>query len=307
MNDLSIKYQNRTTGLIETEKVYGDKVLKFIYTNPIGKSLSSFITKSSFSKIYGSFQDSYISRKKVRPFIKNFDIPIDDYESGSIKAEDIRDSYTNFNEFFIRKFKSGKREFVSNLNQMPAPCEARYLGWNEITNDQVYPVKGEFLNAKALLDNQEIAKDFIGGPLYIARLCPVDYHRYHYPDDGKTLNSYTINGEFYSVNPMALRFKGDIFIKNERRVSILETENFGKLAYIEVGATCVGKIIQSFDEKQNFNRGDEKGYFLFGASTVVVLGEPGKWKLSSDIVENTKNQIETYIRIGDSIADRTIN
>ena len=111
-----------------------------------------------------------------------------------------------------------------------------------------------------------------------------------------------ISGDYFSVNPLALRFKGDIFIKNERRVSILETKNFGKLAYIEVGATCVGKINQSFDEENSFNRGDEKGYFLFGASTVVVIGEPGKWKVSEDIVKNSNNNIETYIKIGDTIA-----
>jgi phosphatidylserine decarboxylase len=304
MKDFAIKYQNRTTGEIETEKVYGDKVLKFIYTNPIGKGLSTFISQSSFSKIYGKLQDAHISHKKVRPFIENFDIPIDDYQPGSVKSKNIRDSYFSFNEFFIRKFTDGKRTFSSELNEMPAPCEARYLGWNEITDDQTYPVKGEFLNAKDLLDNEELAADFTGGPLYIARLCPVDYHRYHYPDSGTTSKSYTVKGKFYSVNPMALRFKGDIFIKNERRVSILETENFGKLAYIEVGATCVGKIIQSHNEDEAYKRGQEKGYFLFGASTVVVLGQPGKWKVSKDIVENSKNKIETYIKIGDTLASK---
>ena len=114
MKDFAIKYQNRTTGQIETEKVYGDKVLKFIYTNPIGMGLSSFISKSSFSKMYGKFQDSHLSKKKVRPFIQNFNIPIEDYEPGSIIAVDIRDSYKNFNEFFIRKFKTGKRIFNQN-------------------------------------------------------------------------------------------------------------------------------------------------------------------------------------------------
>src|SRR5690606_18415701 len=114
----------------------------------------------------------------------------------------------------------------------------------------------------------------------------------------------TVAGQFHSVNPMALKIKEDIFIANERRVSILETENFGKLAYIEVGAICVGKIVQSFDETKSFKRGDEKGYFLFGGSTVIVLGQAGKWAPSDDIIRNTQKGMETYIQLGDEVALR---
>jgi phosphatidylserine decarboxylase len=138
--------------------------------------------------------------------------------------------------------------------------------------------------------------------LLLARLCPVDYHRYHYPDGGKTQKHYSIHGQYHSVNPTALRFKEDIFISNERRVSILETKNFGKLAFIEVGAVMVGKIVQTHDETKAFRRGQEKGYFLFGGSTVIVLGEPGLWTPSKDLLENTKNGIETYIQLGDAVA-----
>ena len=158
------------------------------------------------------------------------------------------------------------------------------------------------LKAVDLIGNQELAKDFVGGPLMIARLCPVDYHRYHYPDNGMTTKSYSIHGDYHSVNPLALKYRGDIFIKNERRVSILDTEKFGKLAYIEVGATCVGKIVQSFDESKPFKKGDQKGYFLFGGSTVIVCGEKGKWQPSLDMMENTKLGIETYIKLGDEVA-----
>jgi phosphatidylserine decarboxylase len=147
---------------------------------------------------------------------------------------------------------------------------------------------------------ERVIKD---GPLLLARLCPVDYHRYHYPDDGKTLNSYTVHGDYHSVNPLALKYRQDILIKNERRVSIVETKKFGKLAIVEVGATCVGKIIQSHDESKDFKRGDQKGYFLFGGSTVIVYGEPGKWKPSSDILKNTELGLETYIHLGDEVAD----
>jgi phosphatidylserine decarboxylase len=140
--------------------------------------------------------------------------------------------------------------------------------------------------------------------LLLARLCPVDYHRFHFPDNGQVVEDYRIHGLFHSVNPLALKVKPDIFIQNERHVTILDTENFGKLAYIEVGAICVGKIIQStkLHPSKTFSRGDEKGYFLFGGSTVIVLGEKGKWKPSVDIVDNTHQGIETYLHLGTSVA-----
>lgn len=299
-----IKFYNRQTNKIEVEKVYGDKAVQFIYANPIGKFIGGAFSRSPFSKAYGFVQDSLLSAKKVRPFIENFDIPIDDYQPGSVKAEDIRDSYKSFNEFFIRGLRPGARS-IAQGDLMPAPADARYVGYESITNQEIYPVKGEFLSPKDLIGKSQYADFFKDGPLYIARLCPVDYHRYHYPDNGFNLESRTINGAFYSVNPIALKAMPDIFIKNERRVSILETENFGKLAYIEVGATCVGKIVQTHDESKSFNRGDQKGYFLFGASTVIVIGEKGKWKPSSDILENTKNKMETYIKLGDQVATKS--
>jgi phosphatidylserine decarboxylase len=104
------------------------------------------------------------------------------------------------------------------------------------------------------------------------------------------------------VNPLALKYKNQIFINNERHVSLLQTENFGKIAYIEVGAIMVGKIVQTHRWNKPFMRGEEKGYFLFGGSTVIVLGEKGAWKPSADIVKNTNDGIETYLQLGQEVA-----
>jgi phosphatidylserine decarboxylase len=293
---------NRYTGKNEVEKVYGHNAVEFAYNTPIGKFLAPIVASRLVSRIYGNKQDSSNSAKKVLPFIQDFQIKIDDYQKGSLEDNEIINSYKSFNEFFIRKFVDGKREFTAEADKMGAFSEARYFGYEKITDNLTIPVKGTYLKAKDLIGNSELAKDFEGGPLMIARLCPVDYHRYHYPDNGKTINAFSISGDFHSVNPIALKHRGDIFIKNERRVSIIETENFVKVAYIEVGSTSVGKIVQSFDENKKFEKGDEKGYFLFGGSTVVILGEPGKWKPSLDIIKNTLDGIETYIHLGDEVA-----
>lgn len=282
--------------------MYGDGAVKFAYGHWLGRLLGPVIASKIFSRIYGKTQDHPKSAQKVPPFIKHFNIPIDQYQKGSLKDNSIETSYQSFNEFFIRQFQEGQRTFTTNIHQMGAFAEARYFGHASMSDDLTIPVKGSMLRAVDLIGDAELAQDFIGGPLMIARLCPVDYHRYHYPDDGKTLRAFTVPGDLHSVNPLALKYRQNIFIKNERRVAILETQYFGKLAYIEVGATCVGKIVQSFDELQPFKKGDEKGYFLFGGSTVVVCGEQGKWDPSKDILDNTKSGIETYIQLGDVVA-----
>lgn len=298
-----IQIYNRYTDEVEREIVYGEGAVKLAYSSLISKALSPIVASRSLSKIYGSTQDSRKSGKKVPNFIKKFNIDIQDYQPGSLSDNPIEKSYKSFNEFFIREFKPGLRDFPNEAKKMGAFAEARYYGYEAVSDRVTVPVKGKYLSAAQLLGNVKNAEIFEGGPLLLARLCPVDYHRYHYCDAGKTLEAYRVKGEFHSVNPLALELKEDIFIKNERRISLVETENFGRLAYIEVGATMVGKIIQSANELDPFERGQEKGYFLFGGSTVIVIGEPGAWKPSSDILENTGKELETYIHLGDQVAE----
>jgi phosphatidylserine decarboxylase len=289
-----IQYWDREKQKLETELVYGDAAVSWLYGNPIGRALADgVLTRTWFSKLYGSFQSSPGSRKKIAPFIETFKIPMNEYEE--------RD-FVSFNDFFSRRFRPGMRPFVADPKKMGAFAEARYLGFERVAADQKYPVKGQYLTAHALLEDAELAKPFEGGAVLIARLCPTDYHRFHFPDDGKILENRTLPGKLHSVNPLALQHRGEIFATNERQVSILETEHFGKLAYIEVGAICVGKIVQTDPAKKTFRRGDEKGYFLFGASTVIVLGEPGKWRPERDLLEQTAQQRECYLKLGAAVA-----
>lgn len=297
---MEIKYFNREKQDFEIEKVYGDKAVKWMYSTASGNVLANLLVKAPVSVAYGALQSTAWSKSKVDPFIKDFNINMNEYlpEEG----RDSRDPYSSFNAFFIRRFKDGSRPFLETPNIMPAFSEARYFGYESIKDEEVIPVKGKYLNSKELLANEKWTSTFQDGPLLLARLCPVDYHRYHYPDNGKVIDYYKVGGEYHSVNPVALKEKADIFSTNIREVTILETENFGKLAYVEVGAIMVGKIIQSTDLK-DFNRGDEKGYFLFGGSTVIVIGEKGKWKPSEDIMDLTGKGIETYIKLGSPVAN----
>lgn len=300
---MNIQYFNKHTETIEQEKVYGAKAVKWLYKSPFGRTVSDIAARSPISQMYGDMQSSSWSKRKVKPFIKNFSIKMEEFVPQD--GHTVADPYATFNDFFIRKFKEGARVVESAPSLMPAFCEARYFGYKEITNEVRVPVKGHFLTSSQLLQNSKWCNVFDGGPLMIARLCPVDYHRFHFPDNGKILDAYSVAGRYHSVNPIALKEKPDIFMTNERFVTILETENFGKLAYIEVGATCVGKIVQSRPMYGEFKRGEEKGYFLFGGSTVVLLGERGKWSPSDLVLEKTKSGMEVYQHLGSALAEKS--
>ena len=276
------------------ERVYGGRWIKLLYGTSVGKLISSAIALPPVSRFYGWLQDRPASRKKVQPFIEEFDIQIDDFLPEEGRSADA--PYSTLKKFSTRRVADAARPFAPPP-AFPAPCDARYFAY-ESQNDSVQvPVKGAYFKADALVRNDEWNGYFKDGPAFVARLCPVDYHRFHFPDDGEMLATWRIPGALHSVNPWALAFREDIFMINERQVSILETKQFGKLAYVEVGATCVGKIQQTHQGK-HFARGDEKGMFLFGGSTVIVIGERGRWSPNSQLVTNSKQGIETYLKMG---------
>ncbi|MCM2276478.1 MAG: phosphatidylserine decarboxylase [Oligoflexia bacterium] len=295
-----IRVWNRAENREDVEQVYGEGLVNWLYGSPSGRHLADHVlSRPFFSAAYGRYQDSRFSRHKILPFIRDFAIPMAEYESAE---------YGSFNEFFIRKFRPGARPFATDPGRMPAFAEARYLAYEAVSSGSTYPVKGLRLTPAAILGAgedagpaRETAAPFEGGPMLIARLCPTDYHRFHFPDDGEVVNQYRVGGALHSVNPVALRYREDILATNERQVSLLRTRNFGLLAYVEVGALCVGRIVQTYSAK-DFSRGQEKGYFLFGASTVIVLGERGAWRPDDDLSQRTSVGCETLVRLGQPIA-----
>jgi phosphatidylserine decarboxylase len=247
-----------------TEQVFGEGAISFLYENALGGLFERALSASSLpSCVYGSYQDTILSRSKIKPFIKKFSIPMHEYEDKE---------FTSFNDFFIRKFRPESRVFEANPTQLPAPCEGRYLFFDKLSLETPLPVKGASLDLTTLLGDGDLAKKFVGGPGTICRLCPVDYHRFHFPDDGKLVSLTKLKGAYH----------------------------FGLIAYLEVGALCVGKIVQSFTGEE-FKRGEEKGYFLFGGSTTILLGTPKAWQWDVDLLEQSQKGLETYIKLGASI------
>ncbi len=267
------------------EKVFGEWFLKWLYQSRSGSLLGFLFTKLPFSMMYGALKSSVSSKAQIQDFIQTYEIEMDEFKSDS--------EYKCFNDFFIREFKSGVRSFDLSLDSFPAFCEGRYLVYN---SSQKTNIKNTIIDPFELISPTDGA-DFISGQVIVARLAPVDYHRYHYPDDGVIERQYDVDGLLNSVTPYALASKPDVLVTNKRRITILKTEEFGRIAYIEVGALTVGTIKQTHHDTQ-FKRGQEKGYFLFGGSTVVILTEKKVIDFDSKILENSKKGIESFVKLG---------
>lgn len=296
----SIYYIDRQTGKREKEKVYGAKALKLLYGNDwlsrlLGPLLLHTLVKFPFfSALYGKWQSSSYSKRKIQPFIRNFQI--DPSEFLQAPSE-----FQSFNDFFIRKLRPEARPIATGDHTAIIPADGRYLFFSDISKTDGFIVKGEKFDLVSLLEDAKLAEKYTHGTMVIARLCPTDYHRYHFPCDCVPGKTKTINGWLYSVNPAALRKDIEIFTKNKRTLCTLATEHFGQVLFLEIGATNVGSIHETYTPNEFQRKGAEKGYFSFGASSLILLFEPHKIQLDRDLVEATLQGDEIKCLMGQSM------
>lgn len=292
-----IEFYNRYTDSMETEQVYGEGFLKWAYGNPLGKiALHSFVKRPFFSKWYGRRMDKAKTKDKVLPFI-------DKYTMDAEEFADTPDSYGTFNEFFYRKLRPEARPIAESPIIFPA--DGRHLGFPNIDEIEGFFIKGQHFNLDALLADTALSEKFRGGTLVLSRLCPVDYHRYHFPVAGTAGLTKPINGPLFSVSPIALARNLAYLWENKRTITRIETENMGTVLMMEIGATCVGSIFQTYEPNKSVAKGAEKGYFAFGGSSTITIFEPGRVTLADDLLKNSAQQIETYARMGDELGSIT--
>ena len=178
------------------------------------------------------------------------------------------------------------------------------MGFQKASEIRGVFIKGQSFDLPALLEDEETAKRYQDGALVLSRLCPVDYHRYHFPISGIPSAPQTINGPLFSVSPIALRQQLRYLWENKRTITTVKTENFGKVICIEIGATCVGSIHQTFTSGIKVEKGEEKGYFAFGGSSTITLFEPDAVTLEQDLLDHSKNQTELFAQMGSPMARR---
>jgi phosphatidylserine decarboxylase len=280
----SIRYINRQTGQVETEKVYGGGALKFLYGHSwlsrfVGNPLASLVSRCSFfSAAYGWLQKKKCSKKKIVPFIQEYHIDSNEFL-------DPVDTFQSFNDFFIRKLKPSARPIAKEEAIIPA--DGRYYFYQNIAEVDGFIVKGKKFSIVELLQDEALAQEYAQGSMILARLCPSDYHRFHFPVECTPSQAKDINGWLYSVNPIAIKNNLNIFTENKRALTILHDTPFGKVLFLEVGATNVGTIVQTYKKNQPVHKGYEKGYFSFGGSALVILFPPRSIVFDADLTRNT--------------------
>lgn len=299
-----ITYIDRATAEKCIEKVYGSSALKLLYGDDLISKILGFpllhtiVKNPIFSRVYGFFQKTNSSRKKIKPFIKNFEVNPNEF------LEDV-DQYLSFNDFFIRKLKPESRPIFKQDNVAVIPADGRYLFFQNIDAALGFVVKDQKFNLETLLDDPILKEKYSGGSMIMARLCPTDYHRFHFPADCNPSKVKMINGWLYSVNPIAIKKDIHIFTENKRAITELETTQFGKILYLEIGATSVGSINQTYKPNQSYKKGDEKGYFSFGASSLILLFEHDRLIIDEDLLLATNQGFEIKCLMGQSMGKAT--
>ena len=262
--------------------------LQFLYGNIVGRCLLRILISRPVSILAGTFLSSPLSKVLIKKFVSKNNINLDEFYS---------DNFRCFNDCFCRKIKEENRPMENGLI---APCDG-LLSVYPIKDGLVLPIKQSCYTISDLLEDNELAKEFEGGTVLVFRLCVNHYHRYSYFDDGVKGDNIFIKGRLHTVRPIALQ-KYPVFVQNCRELTVMDTVHFGKVVQIEVGAMLVGKIA-NLHQSGPIKRGEEKGKFLYGGSTIVLLLQKDAATLPDELYEATNNGLETPVRMGQQIGE----
>lgn len=266
-----------------------DRFISFLYGHLPGRMLVKCLVHPWVSALFGVFLSSSPSRVLIRSFIRKAGIDMKQYEDRS---------YRSYNDFFTRRIREGQRPIDNEPAHFISPCDAKLTVF-PIQADGNFFIKHTCYTAESLLKNRKLARRYEGGTAFIFRLTVDDYHRYCYVDKGKKSRNIRLPGILHTVNPAANDVY-PIYKENSREYCLLKSENFGTLMVMEVGALVVGKIVNEHEEAF-VERGQEKGHFAFGGSTIILFAEPGRVVIDDDIARNSAEHVETIVKMGEKI------
>lgn len=294
-----IRFYDRYDQATKTEKVYGERWLRVAYDNPVGRlAVWLFIRRRFFSWYYGWRMKRRASNMLIFKFIADYDVDTREFAKSPF-------DFKTFNEFFHRALKPESRPIAQGNGVAVLPADGRHLAFPDVGRAPGFYVKGSKFTLEDLLGDRKLAARFAGGSMLISRLCPSDYHRFHFPVSGIPSEPRLIRGSLFSVSPIALRRNILYLVRNKRLVTLIEAPEFGTVAMIEVGATNVGSIVETFQAGQAVVKGEEKGLFSFGGSCVITLFTEGRILFDADLVSQSAKFQETYARMGDRLGMAT--
>ncbi|MEB3329254.1 MAG: phosphatidylserine decarboxylase [Candidatus Sericytochromatia bacterium] len=289
-----VRHRDRRTGEVVEEPIFAEATLRWLYEAPLGRITFRWLLNNKlFCALYGMRMDAPWSRRLIAPFISRFAIDM-------AEAERPAEAYRHFNDFFTRRLRPGARRWPTEPGRLGSPGDGKLLVYPRLAADTRLPIKGTACSPAGLLASDEEAAAFAGGAALVLRLAPPDYHRFHFPDGGTVGPTRDVPGGYDSVNPIALARVPDVFCRNKRAVTYLDSDHFGRVAIVEVGAITIGAIVQTC-RPGRVARGDEKGLFRYGGSTVVLLFEPGRIGFDADLVAEAEAGLEVRVQAGDGI------
>lgn len=269
-----------------------ERVLSALYDHAAGRAVLKVLVSPWVSRAGGAVLRTRASRIFIKPFVRRAGIPLEDFLGAP---------YQSYNAFFCRKIKPELRPVSMDPEEFISPCDSRLTAL-AITPEQRFFLKGSTYTLESLLRDPDLGQQFSGGWCLIFRLCVDDYHRYCYVADGEKSENVVLPGVLHTVNPIACDHY-PIYKENAREYSVLQTKQWGQILMMEVGALMVGKIVNHHGAAQVF-RGQEKGYFQFGGSTVVLLVGKDRLALNEEILENSQKGLETRVLYGQSIGKK---
>lgn len=267
--------------------------LKMLYSHLLGRCMLKVLTLPFITHLGGMYMNSFLSKHKIQPFINKNHIDMSQY---------VIEDYHSYNDFFTRKIKIGERPIMQDNHVLIAPADSK-LTYYPISEDLHVQIKDSLYSMEELLQSKDLIKEYLNGVCLIFRLTVDDYHRYCFIDDGVKEEDHYIPGIFHTVNPIANDYY-PIYKQNSRSYSLLHTKNFDDIIYMEVGAMMVGKIVNH--QLKSFRKGDEKGYFEFGGSTIVLFLKKDIVDIDEDIIKNSMTHDETRVLMGEKIGVKRV-
>ncbi|MBE6778710.1 MAG: phosphatidylserine decarboxylase [Ruminococcaceae bacterium] len=263
--------------------------LRFLYRTLPGRLLLRLLTARWVSKAAGAFLDSRLSKPLIRRFVEKAGIDLSQFEA---------DGFTCFNDCFCRRIKEGRRPFPSDPTVLAAPCDG-LLSAYRVQEDTVLPVKQSAYTLSSLLKDEALAARYRGGTCLVFRLCVDHYHRYSYPTDGVKGDNVFIPGRLHTVRPIALESR-PVFVENCREYTLIDTPHHGTVVQMEVGAMLVGRIVNHHGAGP-VARGQEKGLFQYGGSTIILLLPADAPRVAQRYFDATQRGEETPVQLGDNL------
>lgn len=293
MNEKYFYFDRKSQRVVE-EKIYAERVLRFLYSQkPFSNIFLSVLSKLPISsKFIGLWQRMPWTKGLISPFVKRYELNTSEFEKPL-------GEFSSFNDFFIRKLKAGARLISANDAVMPA--DGCYRFYPNLSDQESIFVKGKGYKLEECLQDARLATRFKEGSLVHCTLAPYDYHRFHFPIDCIASAPRLINGPLYSVQPLSIKQNIAYLLENKRKITELQSEKFGLVLALEIGATSVGSIVETFTPRQSYKKGYEKGYFSFGGSAILLFFEKGRISFDKDLLEANQKGFSIHAQMGESM------